>query len=476
MLQASSGMKMIGVFVIVIMTSVSLFAQTSRPRQQKVKQKTDSLKQDVKKQGNNVINSVKDAVPDSVPSLKKEGKKILQSRPDSIGVSYENGKWNLPKGQRPTTDVLNQKDVAKPVEDAINNVSAPDLKNLGDVKKITDLETIKSQNQTPQIRKTINRADSLQQVVEDAQQKFGDLKGDVTDVQQIMSLKATKKLYDSLGISRIDSIRALASMKEDVSADELAQALKMSFPSRPGFFNGQQSPLDLAKSQGGEDIPTVPDLSAMKLSPESALELPAIRGFQLPTDSLPIVDSLKQLNLASQKLSISEKEITDNVTRTILKEKPSFWDRTYVEGILSYAKDQDVDIIQASPAFGYHFNSSLSIGVGPSLVLKLKEKRVETQLGYRAFLKYEFLLLKQLSYLHLEDLVDPNMVTSEYASSTKHSILGGAGLVVPVTKVLGINVCVLYRVNNSTYADGTLSPWVVRLGLSSIKSKNLKSK
>jgi hypothetical protein len=468
--------RTIGVFVILIMTSISLFAQAPRSNQQKVKQKTDTLRQDIRREGNTVINSVKDAAPDSVPSLKKEGKKILQSRPDSVGVSYENGKWNLPKGQRPTTEVLNQKDAAKPVQDAINNVSAPDLKKLGEVEKIGDLETIKSKNQPKQLKKTINTADSLQQVVEDSQQKLGDLKGNVTDVQQVMSLKATKKLYDSLGISRIDSIRALASIKEDVSADELAQALKMSFPSRPGFFNGETSPLDLAKSQAGEDLPAVPDLSAMKLSPESVLELPAIRGFQFPADSLPIVDSLKQLNLARQKLSLKENEITDNVTRTVLKEKPAFWDRTYVEGIFSYAKDQDVDLIQASPAFGYHFNSSVSIGVGPSVVVKVKERKVETQLGYRAFLKYEFLLLRQLSYFHVEDLVDPNMVTSEYASGTKHSILAGAGLVVPVTKVLGVNVCVLYRVNNSSYADGNISPWVVRIGLSSIKSKNLKSK
>lgn len=470
------GMKAIGMLVIATMTSMSLFAQSQRPAQQQAKQKTGAVKQDVKAQGSAVINAAKETIPDSVPSLKKEAKKILPARPDSVGVSYENGKWNLPTGQRPSTDVLDQKDITKPVENAINNVSAPDLNDLGDSKDITDLKTIGEKNQPEQLRQTINKADSIRELAETSQEKLSQLKGDVTDVQQIMSLKATKKLYDSLGISRIDSIRALASIKEDVSADELAQALKMSFPSRPGFFNGETSPLDLAKSQAGEDILAVPDLSSMKLSPESALQLPAIRGFQLPTDSLPIIDSLKQLNLASQKLSLKENEISENVTRTVLKQKPTFWDRTYVEGIFSYAKDQDVDLIQASPAFGYHFNSSLSIGVGPSLVVKVKEKKVETQLGYRAFFKYEFLLLKQLSYLHVEDLVDPNMVTSEYASGTKHSILTGAGLIVPVTKVLGINVCVLYRVNNSSYSDGNVSPWVVRIGLSSIKSKNLKRK
>src|SRR5690242_929892 len=127
-----SGIKVIAVLVIVMVTSGQLIAQTSRQTQRKIKHKSDSLAREVEKQGSSVIRSVKETVPDSVPSLKKEAKKVLPARPDSIGVSYENGKWNLPKGQRPSTDVLNQKDLAKPVEDAVKNVSGPDLKNVTD--------------------------------------------------------------------------------------------------------------------------------------------------------------------------------------------------------------------------------------------------------------------------------------------------------------------------------------------------------
>jgi hypothetical protein len=444
-------------FVIGLLTATSLCAQSPRkssPVQKKARVTADSTASGVKSQARTIKQSARQTAPDSVPSLKKNIKQVVPPKPDSVGISYENGKWNLPN--RPSTGASPvQGPQTQPLNDALKNVRKPEV-------------------QAPMSKEKLERrgADSLSRWADRKDEMQDKAKQRIPAAQYVPSRKAIKKLYDSLGISRLDSIRAMAVQKKEVQPDELAQALKLSFPSTPGFLKQESTnPLDLAKQEG---MPQTPDLSKLSLSPQSMLELPAMPGFQLPTDSIPMLDSLRKLNLARQRMTLNEREIAENIKSSLLQKKPRFWDRTYLEGILSFTKEQDINLIQASPALGYRFTDAFSIGVGPSLLVQVKEKKVDAVLGYRSFAKYQFLVFRQVAYLHVEDLVDPRSLSSEDLKGTKHSILAGGGFVAPVSPVLGINLCVLYRVNNQNYAGGDMSPWVIRIGISSIKPKKVK--
>jgi len=447
--------------VIGLVTVASVCAQTPRKSasvRKKARTAADSTAHStaggVKSQARTIKQAARQTAPDSVPSVKKGIRQVAPAKPDSVGVSYENGKWNLPN--RPSTGTSPvQGPQTQPLNDALKNVSKPQMQAPASRQKLEE-------RGADSLSRWASRKDEM---LDKGKQRI--------PTQYVPSRKAIQKLYDSLGVSRLDSIRAMAIQKTEVQPDELAQALKLSFPSTPGFLKQETTnPLDLAAEQEG--VPQVPDLSKLKLSPQSMMELPAMPGFQLPMDSVPMLDSLRKLNLARQRLTLNEREIADNIKSSLLQKKPRFWDRTYFEGILSFTKQNDINVIQASPALGYRFTDAFSVGVGPSLLVQVKEKKIDAVLGYRSFAKYQFLVLRQVTYLHIEDLVDPATLNREDLKGTRHSILAGGGFIAPVSPVLGINFCVLYRVNNQNYAGGAASPWVIRIGISSLKSKKVK--
>jgi hypothetical protein len=135
--------------------------------------------------------------------------------------------------------------------------------------------------------------------------------------------------------------------------------------------------------------------------------------------------------------------------------------------VISFSDTKDFQSIQVSPGLGYRVKENFSIGLGPTLLLSRQNEKWNVSLGYRAFAKYE--IFHQRAYLQTEYLQDPGQVNSEYFRQSKHSILAGAGYLLPLSKKLAINICLLYRVNNTAYSQGVQSPWVFRLGLSTIK-------
>ncbi len=183
-------------------------------------------------------------------------KKVKPQKNDSLNlnVTYEDGKLVLPDkandiqklgDQLPnlSNSKLNKESLPKNVpglntkqgvqEKARTNLS--DLSNQipGTGNRTTDLLD-KPDNQLQKndtYRKVKNYSDSITQRVEKGQAFVEEIKGGVPDLNHIYSSKTLQKLYDSLGISKIDSVMALAASKDEVSKEELLKLVNSSFPS-----------------------------------------------------------------------------------------------------------------------------------------------------------------------------------------------------------------------------------------------------
>jgi hypothetical protein len=475
----------------------------------KLKSQSIEIKQELKEK----VALVKQAANDTVPASKR----LNLPDADQVGVTYQDGKIVLPDKMKNAKDVskllpglsdtkLDKTNLPKDVLPA-NLPSEKDIPNLSKEhisEKVShgSEELVRNNKSYQSIR---NQTDSIRKLVEKGKNLVEEIKGGVPDMNHIYSSKTLKKLYDSLGISRLDSVMALATTQKEVSKEELLQQINASFPSssldpKMADLPEISNPSDLESLKNNipaSDLPNtseltslkdkvadvnLPDastlssmkdkvpmnLSDMKLSMNDLKELAPLRGFQLPTDSIPILDSLQNLDLSREKIHLKQNEIEDRLESAVAKRKPAFWNKAYVDAIISFINSKDVHSFQVSPSVGYRVTNDLSFGIGPNIIIREKHNIWNISMGFRTFAKYE--LFSQRGYFQIEDMVDPASINKEYISQTRHSILTGAGVFIPISKTVAINFCVLYRVNNDDYSSGQHSPWVVRLGLSSKKS------
>lgn len=421
-----------------------------------------------------IVAEKKNVVKDSVPGLNKASlKRAVTPSSDSVGISYQDGKWNT--GNPFEGNGSKDKSLEGVIKDKRSEIT--DTESIE--KKVSDwgkhanpAETISGrtadslQSKLSTGRKELpladlqKRNDSIQQLL-----KQRDISA-LLKPQKIYSEKTLKKIYDSLGLSKMDTLLALATSKREVTKDEMLDAINFRMPSVPSDKLSGGDYLNESKkiTEGYQR----PDLSSMKLPTDALRKLPPMRGYQIPSDSIPFLDSLRNLNLKRSDLKLKQTEVSGDLEEAIAKEKSKFWDRAYIDGVLSYVKDGEVNLFQLSPSLGYHFTSRLSLGLGPSVLVKSERKKWSVAVGYRAFLRMD--VLPKRLYAQLEDNVEPGSIQSENIRGAKHSVLTGVGLLVPVSRLTAINVLLMYRVNNENYAGGNVSPWVFRLGISNFKS------
>jgi hypothetical protein len=474
-------MKRSGFFFLIILACLThaKAQRASEKKQSTMKTSADTVLQHNRKLANESLIRAKESVPDSLTGIKRLKKSDLP-KIDSVGVSYENGKLVLPnhvpgaaKKEKLLEPGFSEKIVPELPEGTI-----PSYENSLEIKrqiKETGVPSLKSSKAN--ISKGKDSLDNLSGKVDGLVKQIrpGEL-----NPERVYSTKSLKQLYDSLGVSKLDTIMALASGKNEVTKDELLKAINASFPSSP------DDPENKIKEEGAkelrslkdspdlkDELPT-PDLSKLKLPGEDLKELVPMRGFQLPTDSIPLLDSLRNIDLEKANLNLNERTITDNVKGAVVENKPDFWDKVYFEGIVSFWKDKDFNSFQASPSLGYRIADNFSVGFGPNILIDQELKKWNFTIGYRAFIKYE--IFSQRGYLQVEDQAGPKTVDREYRKDSRHSILAGAGYLQPVSKQLALNLCMMYRVNNKQYSGGDASPWVIRLGISSTSSRKKDSK
>lgn len=420
------------------------------------------------------------------------------------------------------------------------------------------------------------QADSAVQIM----QKGKDIlskKDELLTPKKIYSNKKLKAICDSLGIGRMDTLLALASLKNEMPKEELLDKINSSF---------------LPKGAGPQDLnKSLSDLSGSKLKNEALRELPPLSGFQLKSKYLQTADSILQRNLKKiddknaekaritdsinvlkeahqkkidslqqhyqgnrhkmdsvmlvfqntelpsqrdlmqagidsigrirstldsidlqnkltdpadslsekyrekrekldmtiskgrekieeefsnreDKFKVMQKNITNDFSKIVIGEKKTFLSKFYFEGIVSTQKyGGKGDEIHFSPAIGYEITHDFSVGVGPNIIIRKDERSASLQAGFRTFAKYQ--IFDQRAYLQVEDRVDPVYAGENQPIQRQHNILAGGGILIPLSKSLALNASLLYRVNNSVGVP-LGSPWIFRIGVSTIKDKKVK--
>lgn len=391
--------------------------------------------------------------------------KDLSMPNDSVSVSYENGKFNLPKSDIEKVDINTAEEKIK---NSIPSVTT-DIKtdSLGEVviEKMGKVDNAKFSH-LDKIQEATNQKDSIEKLILEHKALLNEATELTNNPKKILSQKSLKRLYDSLGISRLDSAMALMGNRKEVSKEEMLDALNQTMsglPAAPPLGVPDEQIDEIKEMQSKFEKP---DFDAIKLNKDDLMALSASRGFKLPEFDSLMQDSLRKVNLKIAKLKLNESEVTEEIKSAIATEKVGFWGSTYFDGVISYLKDGSADVVQVSPAIGVRVNNQLSFGLGPTVHASAIEKVWSTSFGYRTFAKYEFLY--QRAYFQIEDSGLIAKGESEYLKQTGHRIFAGGGALVPLSKKISLNICVLYTVNQN-YSDQSGSPWVIRLGLSSFK-------
>jgi hypothetical protein len=339
-------------------------------------------------------------------------------------------------------------------------------------KELKDIDTY-SQNQTDKTSKVVNSAKELN---ENSVLESG--KDNLAGAKKIYSEKYKKKLYDSLGLKEADSIFNVASAfsKKEVSKEDLLQSINSSFPAdqklNSAGLNTNQEALQAPNEQKINSLPTSfdkSDLAKVKLPADVLTELPPIHGKQVDKTYMKLVDSMRLINLKAENLKMKEETVNKDIKAAIFKEKESFLHKSYIEGVVGYLQTGKVTLFQASPSFGYHFTNFLSLGIGPNILVKYEDNKFNASVGLRYFSKIEF--FQRRAYLQAEDNIMPANVNTEYVNKSGHAVLVGGGVLLPITKSIALNPSLMYRISTTNGANSSGTPWVFRLGISSIKVK-----
>ncbi len=293
---------------------------------------------------------------------------------------------------------------------------------------------------------------------------------ELTNVKTILSQKQLTKLRDSLGLNKFDSLFNKASLlsKREVGKEDLLQALNKPFAGKSKLdestFDQKNVLGDAQKEIAGETKGFDP-LSG-KL-PQPVLEqLTPLSGNLIDSKYIKAIDSIRKMKLNEQGLKLKEKKISKDLQEAVFKKKPKFWDKAYFEGILGIIGSENATIIQASPSLGYHILPMFSVGLGPTLSIQKQDKSVNSTVGFRSFAKVE--LFKQRAYIQTEYQVSPNQVDYKNINLGHGNFLVGGGVVKSLFGKIAINLSLLYRLNSIDILPGA-SPWVFRMGISTVK-------
>jgi len=247
----------------------------------------------------------------------------------------------------------------------------------------------------------------------------------------------------------------------------------------------------IKEMQGGvmPHIPRSPDVSrshdSLQRSVQSAKS--QIANFQLPGPEAAalkplmgklvqspwphVLDSFRHLHLKAQRLRLDTVPVKANVSMIKFREKQSFWQKTYRE-LLMGVSPRDFKTFQFAPAFACNVIDPVSAGIGPSLLFRQEDtnenkKSYRLQWGLRTFVKAQF--LKQHVYGQLEDHWRPALRGS---TGNGHSVLAGGGYLLGLSSKVALNVAMFYKLYSGPASRTDASPFVIRLGISSIQLKH----
>lgn len=436
-----------------------------------------------RQKGKQQVSQVSDQLKDQKDKMKSEAKKPLD-----FDLSMDN---NGTQTKSLTQDNLQQK--LKEIKDfklepnkigqssnATPSIDQP-LKSLDKTKSILEGKTIPNigdlekksldgkgglpeSKGVEKLKNTIERVSTV-----DSKGPLGSI-SELMDVKTILSQKQLSKLRDSLGLKKFDSLFNKASLlsKKEVGKEDLLQALNKSFAGKSKLEEStfdQKNVLDAAQKEAANEAKGFDPLSG-KLPQPVLEELPPLSGNLLDSKYTKLIDSLRKIKLSEQDLKLKEKKLSEDAKEAVFKKKPKFWDKAYFDGILGIVGNDNATIVQASPSLGYHIMPLFSLGIGPIFSLQKQDNSINSTVGIRSFAKAE--LFKQRAYVQTEYQISPYQIDYKNINISQGNFLIGGGVVKSLYNKIAINLSLLYRVNSNDVLPGS-SPWIVRVGISTVK-------
>lgn len=497
--------RYVTILIVYLLVATSLYGQVkpvSNVVQQEIKtdiRKRDSIavaqtkqnaKQTLKKESAEIKTTVATVAKKSLPDTTKLNKnkisdttkKKLEQKATNLEYNSEdpgNAPW---KKQQLSKDDLKDFDLPDaPVKDNLPSIDKNKQKQYVDKTKNVKPSTL-HQTKLP-VKEEIAKSKKLERgkhlldsavTVKDRIEATS-VQQELLNAKRIYSEKYIRRVYDSLGLKKGDSIFQVGSalVKSKAPKEELLQRINMPIKDSLNRTGLQYDDKEQSLNTPGLEKLTNPakefsekDLSTMQLEQEALSELEPLKGNLMDSKYMPYVDSMRDVTMKAKRYSLNEKQLTEEMKQTVFKKKPSFMDKSYFELLLSFATDTAFSVVKIAPSWAYHFTNTISAGLGPDIAVEYQQKKFNTMIGFRSFVKTEF--FKQRAYLQVEDNVGKTKVSEDALRKTSHSILAGGGVVLPISKKIAINVAVLYRVNQRAIQPGG-SPWVFRIGLSSLK-------
>lgn len=452
--------------------------------------KLDSgMRQEAKKQVSQAKDQVKVHVKGKIKAEKEQAKGVVNElkKPVDFDLNMDNNGTQTKSAQKESlqrkltglkdvklnseainlnTGLFNTPTIPK-VGSPTNSLTSQTTPNVTDPKLPLDGNHKMSQNNIG-LEKFKSKMDSISSL--DA---TGILGGDFLNAKTIFSQKQLSKLRDSLGMQKYDSLynkAALLASKKEVGKEDLLQAINKPFTDKNKLDQSTFSDkkiIDEAKKET-EDKAKELDLRSGKLPQEVLEKLPPLSGNMLDSKYLKVIDSLRKKKLTQQHLKLLEKRVSENARENIFKKKPKFLDKTYFDGVIGVVGIENATIVQASPSIGYHFLPLFSVGVGPMISLQRQGQSVNSTIGIRSFAKAE--IWKQRAYFQVEHQINPYQIDNRNFNVGYGNLLLGGGFVKSLYGKIGVNLSLLYRVN-SQEALPSASPWVFRLGISTMNSE-----
>jgi len=302
-----------------------------------------------------------------------------------------------------------------------------------------------------------------------------------SSVQRVYSEKQWNTAADSLlkipGVN-IPNPPQLPPIK-DVSEGELVDAVNQKFFPGPKPTLPVTSEQDLAGQVGALDnqaLPAMPalptaDLSKLDLSSLARQNLTPLSGSIIKSKYLDALDSVRKVNLRESDLMLDEKKASAEQVIARVRQRPDFFDRSYLEGVIGFSGNS-FKVFQIAPAFGYHFTDNLSLGLGPNIMVDARGKNAYTTFGVKTFMKGEF--LKRQAYVQVEDIMDnasPAGSAERKNILQQHRVLAGGGYLLTLSAPVTLNFAILYQLTDNKNKMSEFSPWVFRVGISSVKLK-----
>lgn len=482
------------IFIIVFSFAVPLRAQQTKTPvsahqvNQAKPNKTDSLK-------NNAADTVKQIAQAQVKHTTSVIKKHIGEMPDSTKRAQEKEQFKKKQEARSQEKIsemqydsenpeaapwkkehLSKEDMADlpkalGADDKINTIHAEAFNNLPKEQDAqTAMEkTLAQKVQKSNYSKSLQKADSLNTL----RKKVADTEAlqSLKDVKKIPSEKYKRKLIDSLGLQKADSIFNAVSSLAKTTTPEQEMLKKINTPFSESDIKKMNG--DLAKDSlmqnagewnGMVDELKAKDLSSFALKDSLLSELKPLSGRVLDSINISGLDSIRDVALKAKGMQVKEEQLSEEIKRASIQKKPKIWDKIYAEGVLGIVNDSVINIVQLSPAFAYRFAKRFSVGVGPNVLLRFQERKLNLMGGLRTFAKAE--IINQHAYLQLENSHEPRSLNRESLNTSRSSLLAGGGGLLPISKGFALNLAAFYRVSGGSQAQ---TPWVFRIGISTIK-------